>query len=334
MDRVRIGLIGAARVAPYAIVAPARSVCGAELAAIAARAPARAATFAAEHGIATVHSDYDALIADPTIDLVYVATPPATHAAIAHRALDAGKNVLIEKPFALNAAEAAAILDHAQARGLHAFEAMHAPHHALFGKTAAIFASGVLGRVRRISASFSTIIADSPDEFRWNAALGGGALMDLGIYPLALCRRLLGEDYTVDAIAAEFQRGVDVRMLADLRFGEIAVRVGCSMLDPFEARLEVGGEEGTLCIRNPVAPSLGNRLTLRSRTSCEAHEVAGRSSWTGQLAAIVATLIDGAPYPLPADDPLASMRAIDRLRTHPDWAASLSDAATAPPLRR
>lgn len=331
MEAVRIGLIGAARVAPYAIVDPARSVQGAHLTAIAARDLDRASAFAARHGIATVHRDYDALMADPAIDLIYLATPPSAHADLAHRAIGAGKHILVEKPFAIDAAEAAAILDHARARGVHAFEAMHAPHHALFGDVRAIVASGVLGRIRRIEARFSTIIADDPGEFRWHAALGGGGLMDLGVYPLALCRRLLGEDFTVDAIAAEFRGGVDVRLLADLRFGDIAVRIGCSMIDPFDAGLEIGGEDGTLCVRNPVVPSLGNRLNLRTRTSCEDREINGPTSWTAQLAAIVATLRGGAPYPLPADDPLASMRAIERVRAHPDWGAAVNAGATAQP---
>lgn len=331
MEAVRIGLIGAARVAPYAIVDPARSVQDAHLTAIAARDLDRASAFAARHGIATVHRDYDALMADPAIDLIYLATPPSAHADLAHRAIGAGKHILVEKPFAIDAEEAAAILDHARARGVHAFEAMHAPHHALFGDVRAIVASGVLGRIRRVEARFSTIIADDPGEFRWHAPLGGGGLMDLGVYPLALCRRLLGEDFTVDAIAAEFRSGVDARLLADLRFGDIAVRIGCSMIDPFDAGLEIGGEDGTLCVRNPVAPSLGNRLVLRTRTSCEDRQIDGPTSWTAQLAAIVATLRGGAPYPLPADDPLASMQAIERVRAHPDWDAAVNAGATAQP---
>src|SRR3546814_9714250 len=108
--------------------------------------------------------------------------------------------------------------------------------------------------------------------------------MDLGVYPLALCRRLLGEDFTVDAIAAEFRGGVDARLLADLRFGDIAVRIGCSMIDPFDAGLEIGGEDGTLCVRNPVVPSLGNRLVLRTRTSCEDRD---RKEHTSELQSLM-----------------------------------------------
>src|SRR5262245_43945688 len=96
---LRIGIIGAARVAVYAMAAPARANPRTELAAIAARDPARAAVFATEHGVAKVHETYDALIDDPAIDLVYIATPPAMHANVAKKALAAGKHVLVEKPF-------------------------------------------------------------------------------------------------------------------------------------------------------------------------------------------------------------------------------------------
>lgn len=331
METVRIGLIGAARVASYAIVDPARSVRGAHLTAIAARDPERASAFAERHGIVTVHHDYRSLFADPAIDLVYLATPPSTHADLAHRAIAAGKHILVEKPFAINATEAAAILDHTTERGVHAFEAIHAPHHALFGEVRTIVASGVLGRISRVNAHFSTIIADEPGEFRWHAALGGGGLMDLGVYPLALCRRLLGEDFRVDAVAVEFKGGVDARLRADLSFGDVAVRIGCSMIDSFDACLEIVGDHGTLHVRNPIAPSLGNCLSLRTGTSCEKREIDGATSWTAQLAAIVATLRDGAPYPFPADDPLASMRAIERVKAHPQWDAAVNADATAQP---
>src|SRR3546814_16382715 len=115
---------------------------------------------------------------------MYSATTRSPHARLAHRAIGAGNHILVESPIAIDAAEAAAILDHARARGVHPFEAMHAPNHALFGDVRAIVASGVLGRIRRIEARFSTIIADDPGEFRWHAALGGGGLMDLGVYQI------------------------------------------------------------------------------------------------------------------------------------------------------
>jgi predicted dehydrogenase len=188
--------------------------------------------------------------------------------------------------------------------------------------------------MRRVDARFSTSIPEQTGEFRWQAALGGGSLMDLGVYPLAFCRRLLGEDFSVDAVATELKGGVDARLVADLSFGDVKVRIGSSMIDPFDARLEIDGENGSLCVHNPVAPSLGNRLVLRARDACWDREVGGPTSWAAQLAAIVATLRDGTPYPFPADDPVASMRAIERMKAHPGWFSKLNAGETALPSRR
>lgn len=323
--QLRIGLIGAARVAPYALIAPAREIGRAAVVAVAARDGARAAAFAAGHGIPKVHESYAALIADPDVDLIYIATPPAQHAGLAHLAIATGKHVLIEKPFALDAPEAAAIVDHATLCGVRAFEAMHAPHHALFTAIRDILVSGRIGEIRRASAHFSTMIAEGADEFRWAAGQGGGSLMDLGIYPLAFCRRLLGENFRVSALSAGFRRGVDSHMMAELRFGAIEARISSSMIEPSEAWLEIGGEEGTLLARNPVAPSLGNRLVHRTRDCIRDEEIGGPSSWTAQLGAIASTLLDGAPFPVSLDDPVRSMRAIDLIRAHPDWQSSVSE---------
>jgi predicted dehydrogenase len=151
---VNIGIVGAARVAVYAMMAPAREVPRVRVAAVAARDPVRAQAFAAEHGIARVHASYDGLIGDPSIDLVYVATPPSVHAAIAVRALEAGKHVLVEKPFAMNAPQAQSVLDAAARTRLRVFEAYHYRHHALWHRIVEICRSGALGRIVSLDAHF------------------------------------------------------------------------------------------------------------------------------------------------------------------------------------
>lgn len=151
---INIGIIGAARVASYAMIAPAREVSRVKVAAVAARDPARAQAFAAEHGIAKVHSSYDALIGDPSIDLVYVATPPAFHAAIAIKALEASKHVLVEKPFSMNAGEARQVLAASDKAGRRVFEAFHYRHHALWHRIVDICRSGELGKIVSLDAAF------------------------------------------------------------------------------------------------------------------------------------------------------------------------------------
>jgi predicted dehydrogenase len=311
---LRIGLIGAARVAPYAIVTPIAETPRASLVAVASRDSQRAHNFAAEHGVPRVFAGYGELINAADIDLVYIATPPAFHAGIAARAIDAGKHVLIEKPFAMCAMEAHAILEQARASGVRAFEAMHAPHHAMFRRIAAMVESGVLGRIRRVESFFSTRILRAADEFRWRRALGGGALMDLGVYPLTFCRRLLGEDFELDSVSVRMEGDVDASLRAELRFAGVEVVIGASMDQAFDAFLSIEGEKGSIHASNPIVPHLGSRVVWQCCWGSGEQQFEGPSSWTAQLQAICSTLIDGATFPVPEYDPAASMAAIDRIR--------------------
>jgi len=327
---VRIGVLGAARVATYALIEPARADMRAEVVAIAARDPVRAQLFAEKQGIERVLPSYEALLADAGIDLVYIATPPSTHASLAISALRGGKHVLVEKPFAMNTSQAAAVIAAARESGVRVFEAMHAPHHRMFAEIEATVSSGRLGRIRRIEAHFSTFVPCEVGEFRWSAARGGGALMDLGVYPLAFCRRLLGEDFSVAGVEAEFKKGVDTRCRIDICFGEVPARISFSMIDPSSAWLDITGEDGTLLAENPVAPSLGHCLTETSALGTWSRSFPAQSSWSSQLAAVIGCLLDDTPFPFSPDDPLASMIALDRIRAHPRWISAANGSNQVP----
>lgn len=319
MRRLRIGLLGAARIAPQGIVEPAKAEARAELIAVAARDPARAARFAATYGIGRVHAGYPELLADGDVDLVYVATPPFNHAELAILALEAGKHVLVEKPFAMTAAEATRVSDAARDCGRRAFEAMHSVHHPLFRRVAELVAAGEIGRVRKVRAGFD-ITLDRPRDFRWRARFGGGALMDLGVYPLAFVRRLLGEDFAVEHAAAVLRGDVDQSFEARLRFADGAVaEVSASFAAPLAAGLSIAGDRGTIFAENPVVPHRGHRLRVASGGTEREEHLAGPSSWTAQLGALCDTLLDGAPFALPEDDFVHSMEAIERIRRAGGW---------------
>ncbi len=320
MERLRIGLLGAARIAKAGIVDPVAAEPRAVLAAIAARDPGRAADFAREHGVGIVAADYAALVSHPEIDLIYVATPPAHHAEWAARAIAHGKHVLVEKPFGLDAHEAEHVLALARQYGVRVFEAMHSPHHPLFRKVAAIVAGGALGPIRRVVARFDVPLPRTPGEFRWDAAQGGGSLMDLGVYPLAFCRRLLGEAFEIESVTADLVDGVDADVSARLRFDrDVVAEISSSFTKPVVMELSVEGDRGTLLADRIVVPHRGNRLETRIDGAVEVEEVPGPSSWTAQLHAICDTLLDGRPFPLPEDDFVHSMRAIDRIRNAGGW---------------
>jgi predicted dehydrogenase len=313
---LRIGLLGASRVATYAVIAPARDEPRAEVVAVAARDPERARAYAAEHGISRVLAGYEALAADPAIDLVYVGTPPALHRAHVELALAHGKPVLCEKPFALDAAEADAMLQAARRAGLPLFEAMHSRHHPLFARVVELVRGGAIGAVRSIDARFDIDLRGRPDDFRWQPGAGGGALMDLGVYPLSWARGVVGEEPAVARASMRMVGGVDAAVEAELRFpGGVEARIHSAMDAPGRtAELVVVGSGGRITAINPLAPQLGHGLVVEAEGGTREEQVPGPSSYAAQLGALCAALLDGAPWPLPADDPLRSMVAIDAVR--------------------
>jgi predicted dehydrogenase len=320
MRRLRIGVVGAARIAPHGMIDPVRAEPRSALVAVAARNADRAAAFAATHDIARSYGDYAALFADPDIDLVYIATPPVNHAELAIQAIEAGKHVLVEKPFSLTAAEARAVLAVARHKGRRVVEAMHAIHHPLFHRVAGLVSAGTIGPLREITARFD-ITLDNPGNFRWQGQLGGGALMDLGVYPLAFVRRLLGEDFTVDQAKAALRGDTDEAFEARLLYPDgVIAHVSASFVAPLAADLRVEGERGTIAVFNPIAPHRGHRLIVEADGGARREEeLAGPTSWTAQLSALCDTLLDGKPFPLPEDDFVHSMIAIERIRAAGGW---------------
>lgn len=315
MGRLKIGLLGASRVATFAVIEPARRLDGVEVAAVAARDVERARGYAEKHGITRVHADYAGLLADPEIDLVYLGTPPAVHAEQALAAIAAAKPVLVEKPFALHAEQARQVHDAAKAAGIRVFEAMHSPHHQLFARILEIVRGGEIGAIRSLKASFVAPIPES-DPLRWTSEMGGGALMDLGVYPLAWVRRIAGERFTVRRVTAEFRHGVDASFSALLEFpGEVACELMASMTaaEP-GAAMTVVGSKGRIEVRNPVAPQWGHALTVSIGSETRVETVEGPTSFEAQLEAVRATLVDGAPFPFADDDYVLSMEAIERVR--------------------
>ncbi|WP_396655274.1 Gfo/Idh/MocA family protein [Microbacterium sp.] len=182
---------------------------GLDLVAVGSRGKPRADAFAAEFEIPRAHASYEALVADPDVDIVYVSTPHPMHAGNAVLALEAGKHVLVEKPFALNAAEAAQVRDLAAARGLLAMEAMWTRYLPHMVRIRELLAGRVLGEVRDLFADHTQRLPADPAH-RLNALeLGGGALLDLGIYPISFAWDVLGPPVELSARARFAETGAD-----------------------------------------------------------------------------------------------------------------------------
>ena len=177
--------------------------------AVGSRAQESADAFAAEFEIPTAHGSYEGLVADPEVDAVYVSTPHPFHASAALLALRAGKHVLVEKPFTLNAAEAREVVSVASANRLVILEAMWTRYLPHMLRIREIIAAGTLGKVRTLIADHDQLLSKEPEHRINNPELGGGALLDLGIYPVSFAFDVFGAPSSVNATASFTTTGVD-----------------------------------------------------------------------------------------------------------------------------
>ncbi|MEZ4216879.1 MAG: Gfo/Idh/MocA family oxidoreductase [Myxococcota bacterium] len=313
---LRIGILGAARIAPAALVTPARSVDGAIVAAVAARDAARAEAFARKHGIARVARDYAELVEDRELDAIYNPLPNGLHAEWTIRALEAGKHVLCEKPLAANADEARAMAAAAARTGRVLMEAFHWRYHRAAERAIEIVRSGELGRVERVEAAMCFPLPLFGD-IRYRLDLAGGATMDAGCYAVSIARHLAGEEPAVASARAKLRSpGVDRALVGELAFpsgasGRVRASMWSARLLDLSAR--VVGSEGELRFLNPVMPQLLHRLRVRTRSGTRTERAAGEPTYTAQLRAFVRAVDEGAAIPTDGNDGVANMVVIDAL---------------------
>lgn len=308
---LRIGILGAARVATYAMIGAARDVAGVTVQAVAARDPARARAYADKYGIARVYPDYQTLIEADDVDAVYVALPPNLHARWSIAALAAGKPVLCEKPFALNVADVEAMLAAEAAHGALLMEAQHSYYHPINVRARALVADGAIGAVRSAIACFNADIPRVEGEIRWDGTVGGGAIWDLGIYPAWWLRGLLGEGRVVRAAQQCSASGADIWTRAELRYdGDVPATLMTDMVGPRTAWLQAAGEHATLIIDNPLSANFPQRLTLVRNGEFATEEFTRRTSFAFQLDAFRDAVQDGAPVATGGAESLAIIRQI------------------------
>jgi predicted dehydrogenase len=314
-ETVRIGILGCARICRQAMIDAAKAVPQVEILAVASRDAARAQAYARENRVPRAYGGYEALLADPDVEVVYNPLPNSLHGAWSIRALEAGKAVLCEKPLAANAAEAGEMVAAAGRAGRPLIEAFHYRHHPMARFIVERVRSGELGRLRRIEA-----VLDIPgrllaaDDIRFQADLAGGATMDLGAYGANILRLVAGAEPTViDARATLAHPNVDGAMQAQLAFaGEVAGRIECSLVhESLVARLRVEGEHGTLAADNPFLPQMGNAVTITIDGEARTERFDRTASYVWQLRSLVEVMRAGAASPTPAEDGVANMKVID-----------------------
>lgn len=316
-EPLRIGVLGAARIAELSIVGPARTT-GHRLVAVAARDRDRAEAFAATHGVERVADSYAELVADPEIEVVYNPLANSLHGPWNLAALQAGKHVLTEKPSASNTAEAAEVHEAVAKAGTVFMEGFHYLFHPVTRRLHELLGGGELGDLRHVKTTVA-MPAPPDDDIRWQLPLAGGALMDLGCYSLHAQRMLApwagGAPRLVAARGGEKARvaGVDEWLDVDLEFpGGATGSARCHMAhDTWQMSCRVVGSRGEATAVNFVQPHLDDRVVVRTAAGERTEELGRRSSYTYQLEAFAAHLRRGTPSVLDADDALTTMRLID-----------------------
>lgn len=311
-EPVRWGLLSTANIARK-LLAGARMSEQAEVRAVASRDLGVARGFAAEHGIATAHGSYDALLADPEIDAVYIPLPNSLHHPWTLRALQAGKHVLVEKPYSSDSADVVEAFDLAAAHGLVLSEAYMYRYHPQTRLVHDLVADGAIGDLAVVSGSFTWPCVE-PDV-RLDPTLDGGCLLDVGCYPMSAARLLAGEPLDVAAQQVVGPTGVDVRLTALLRFdSDVLGHLDCAFGVPDHSTFEVMGTGGRIEVRDPwhcatpgvlltrdghdpeelpipVANSYALELeAVGTAIRGDAHGTLGRSDAIGQAQALAAVL--------------------------------------------
>ncbi|MGU3644297.1 Gfo/Idh/MocA family protein [Microbacterium sp. C23T] len=315
---LRVGILGAGGIAERAMVEPAHQVPDVRVVAVGARDPERARAFADLLDVPE-SGDYDAILAHPDVDLVYVALPPAFHAQWATRALEAGKHVLCEKPLSANEAGARAIADAADAAGRRAFVGFHYRLHGFTQRLLEVMGSGMLGTVEQVDIDFS--IPDfvvKPGNIRLDGDLAGGAVMDVGCYAADLLRAAWGEPRVVSSasVVSEADPRVDLQTDALLELpGGAPARLRASFLGKGKGSmsLRVQGSDATLDATSVIVPQWGAvlQVTADDEVLAEARAVEGESSYVGQLEHLATVLREGSPSILDADRAVGTMKIVD-----------------------
>jgi xylose dehydrogenase (NAD/NADP) len=297
---LRFGVLGTANIARQFIagVAPSALV---EVVAVASRDAARAEAFAREFGVATSYGSYEALLQNPTIDAVYNPLPNSLHAEWTIRAAEAGKHVLCEKPLSATAAQATAMFAAAGRHGVHVREAYPYLAQPQTLKLRELLRAGAIGQVQHVQASLGFRMND-PANIRLAAALGGGARLDAGSYPVSLARIIAGErPARVHAVAQWASPGVEKALAATLEFpGGVVAQIFCSFATGYHRHALVSGDAGAIVTTFMNHAPSGGTLILQVKRGgeigvpFEALELAGGNGFMAEAESF-ARLVAGRP---------------------------------------
>jgi predicted dehydrogenase len=317
MDALRVGLLSTANINAQ-ILHGASETDRVEIVAVGSRDGARAQAYAAEHGIGRAHGSYDALLADDGVDAVYIGLPNGMHHAWTLRALEAGKHVLVEKPYTRHADEVAAAFDAAETAGLVVMEAFMYRHHPQTAAVRDLVVGGAIGRLQAVKTTFTFPLEDLTNV-RAVPELDGGALMDVGCYCISAIRLLAGEPERVSGEQVVGSTGVDMAFHGTLRCADDVVgQFEASFRSPRRQRVEVVGEEGVLTVAAPFRIDWGGPMRLArwdgdTLVDPEVVEAPAGNSYRLELDNLADAAQGRAPQLLGREDALGQARVIEAL---------------------
>jgi predicted dehydrogenase len=306
------GILGAGRIAGK-FATDAKLVPDARLVAVGSRSDEKAADFAAKNGVERAYGSYAELVADPDVDAIYVATPHPMHCEHTVLALDAGKAVLCEKPFAVTAREARLMIERARQRKLFLMEAMWTRFNPITVQVRRWLAEGRIGEPRMVTIDFGFRAAWNPESRLLNPALAGGALLDVGVYVLAYASMIFGRPAQIQAAAHIGETGVDEQTAMVLRYagGQLA-SLTCAVRTSTPQGARIDGTEGVIEI-----PAFWHATTARLiRPKEDPVEAAGAHGFQYEIAEATARIAAGqleSPL-MPLDETLAIAETMDEVR--------------------
>ena len=292
---LRWGLLSTARI-NKALIPPLRLSKRNSLMAVASRSLAKADAYAREQKIKHAYGSYEALLADPEIDVIYNPLPNQLHAEWSIKVVEAGKHVLCEKPLALSLAEVDAMAAAADKSGKIIAEAFAYRAHPHMDKIKEIVNSGKLGKIKMVHGSF-TFVMTNKDDIRWDPTMGGGALWDIGCYPLSFARSVLGTE-PLEVFGWQFTSpsGIDEVFVGQLRFpGEIYFQMDCSFKIPYHVFMEIVGDEGTLNIPQPFNTAARKNLYLTREGKTSTMVVKGPDPYLAEVENFADAVLLGKP---------------------------------------
>ena len=315
-DPIRWGILGTGNIAKQ-FARGLTSVDDANLVAVGSRATDTADAFGDEFSIPRRHASYEALVADDEVDAIYVSTPHPFHRDNSILCLQHGKAVLCEKPFTVNANEAAAVIDVARHEGIFLMEAMWTRYVPAVVRLRELLADGAIGDVRMIQADFGFRTGVNPHGRLFNLALGGGALLDVGIYSLSFAAMVLGCDPVQVVSTADMgETGVDEQSAFLLRYdgGELAV-LSCAVRTSTAVEVKIFGTDGSITVESPFFKA--ESLTIKSggKESREELPLVG-NGYNYEAMEVGACLREGRTESatMPLDETLALMKLLDQIR--------------------